>query len=819
MKLRKELARSPFTIVLVVALVAVAIATGPIGGPSALVRDAVGIDLETIARHEWWSFITADFFVDNLAELLAVVVAAVIGVGVSERLMGTRRAIVAFVITGVLGSAIGLAVQAIGVVTGEYWADAVRGLVTVDPLTPVLGTVAVASAFATVLWRRRLRTLVVATTAVFLLYSGTPTDLYRLLAVLVGVVIGTLWTHRRLSITRWTSSHHETRVLMATVVAIFAVGPVITLISHGRFGLLSPLGSFVVDGMPRSRPGGIPCTVGGAGQACAAQLGSHPGTGISAIILALVPLVILLLGAWGLLVGRRAAVYVIAAIATLDGVLAGFYFGVLPVIGQPSFAAQRAGQSPEFAFWMLANAVIPLLLAALVLSQVRHFTVRPIAGAWRAFVVTVGISAVATAAAYVGLGVVIAKQFKPAVGFFDLLADLPERFVPTSFLLAERRVFFPTSMASRLLYHGVGPLFWLAVLIAVIFLLRGPRSSRVLSAQSADVRSLLRRASGSMSFPATWPGNVYWFDDSRTLAIAYRVANGCAVTTGDPIGTSDAEEESLGQFVRFCDANGWTPVFYGIHAHWADVLSTFGWSTVVVAEETIIDPAQWEMTGKRWQDVRSSINRASREGVRASWGSWSSFSVGITSQIADISELWVVDKKLPELGFTLGGLDELRDPDVLLGLAIDSQGKVQAVTSWLPSWRDGVLIGYTLDFMRRRADGINGVMEFLIAEAAVRAKLDGLEHLSLSGAPLAVVERADPTALDRMLAWLGRSLEPVYGFRSLLKFKRKFQPQFSPLSLAYPDAMSLPAIAIAISRCYLPTLTLRETAMLVRSLR
>ena len=32
----------------------------------------------------------------------------------------------------------------------------------------------------------------------------------------------------------------------------------------------------------------------------------------------------------------------------------------------------------------------------------------------------------------------------------------------------------------------------------------------------------------------------------------------------------------------------------------------------------------------------------------------------------EICEQWVVQKGLPELGFTLGGLDELPDPDVRL---------------------------------------------------------------------------------------------------------------------------------------------------------
>ena len=68
------------------------------------------------------------------------------------------------------------------------------------------------------------------------------------------------------------------------------------------------------------------------------------------------------------------------------------------------------------------------------------------------------------------------------------------------------------------------------------------------------------------------------------------------------------------------------------------------------------------------------------------------------------------------MGFTLGALDELKDPDVRLLLAIAPDGAVQAVTSWLPSFRDGAVVGYTIDFMRRADDSVPGIMEFLIAQ-------------------------------------------------------------------------------------------------------
>ena len=44
---------------------------------------------------------------------------------------------------------------------------------------------------------------------------------------------------------------------------------------------------------------------------------------------------------------------------------------------------------------------------------------------------------------------------------------------------------------------------------------------------------------------------------------------------------------------------------------------------------------------------------------------------------------------VPEMGFTLGGIDELEDDEVLCCLAVDAEGQVQGVTSWLPVYADG----------------------------------------------------------------------------------------------------------------------------------
>jgi lysylphosphatidylglycerol synthetase-like protein (DUF2156 family) len=118
-------------------------------------------------------------------------------------------------------------------------------------------------------------------------------------------------------------------------------------------------------------------------------------------------------------------------------------------------------------------------------------------------------------------------------------------------------------------------------------------------------------------------------------------------------------------------------------------------------------------------------------------------------------------------------------------------------------------VGWTLDFMRRRGTGFRAGIEFLIASAALSFKEEGYEFISLSGAPLARTEGSTGT-LDRLLDRVGAALEPVYGFRSLLAFKAKFQPRYEPLFMVFPDAAALPGIANAVTRAYLPNVSLGQ---------
>jgi lysylphosphatidylglycerol synthetase-like protein (DUF2156 family) len=279
----------------------------------------------------------------------------------------------------------------------------------------------------------------------------------------------------------------------------------------------------------------------------------------------------------------------------------------------------------------------------------------------------------------------------------------------------------------------------------------------------------------------------------------------------------------LRAFATAAESAGLVPCLFSVTSETAGAASALGWQTLQVAEEAVIDLASLAFRGKAWQDVRTALNRAAAQGITHRLVALADQPRGIQVQVRAVSEQWTGDKGLPELGFTLGGVDEALDPRVRVGLAVDGDGTVHGVTSWIPviAPGGGPPVGWTLDVMRRSPDGFRSTMEFLVASACTAFRDEGASVVSLSGVPLAAARDGDrgvdAGALDAFLERLGGTLEPYYGFRSLQAFKSKFQPRHETLHLVFPDESALPRIGIALGRAYLPAAGARDLVALARA--
>ncbi|MGR2752573.1 bifunctional lysylphosphatidylglycerol flippase/synthetase MprF [Agromyces arachidis] len=347
--------------------------------------------------------------------------------------------------------------------------------------------------------------------------------------------------------------------------------------------------------------------------------------------------------------------------------------------------------------------------------------------------------------------------------------------------------------------------------------LPGARDAQRPGALADSARQTIREVGGGpLSWMATWPDNRILIGSEPGALVAYQTHQGVAIALSDPIAPPGGMRRALADFVDEVERAGFVACVFGATDRAKEAMPD-GWRAVQIAEDTIVDLPGLAFTGKPWSAARQALNRADREGVTFRFGTLADEPFRIRAQVDAISARWVGGKDLPEMRFTLGTVDEALDPAVRMAFA-EHDGTVEGFLSWLPVYREGGEVdGWTLDLMRRRDGGFGPVMEFLIAASAAAFRDEGARFLSLSGAPLARSTPAAPDELspvDALLDRLGGMLEPAYGFRSLHRFKQKFNPRPEPLHLLYRDGGDLARIGLGLTRAYLPD---ASVAALVRA--
>ncbi|WP_433272079.1 bifunctional lysylphosphatidylglycerol flippase/synthetase MprF [Actinosynnema sp. CS-041913] len=793
--------RAPATVGAVLALWTLGAATGSLwSGPSDELLDTVGFGVSS----PLWTAVTSGLWCANLAGYLATTVLLLLFGPVAEREFGAVRAFALVVVSQVLGVFAGVGLVQVG--ADWSWLSYLNYDLAVGPSPGIVGLALALSFKLSPLWRRRVRLLVVLGLLVLALYSGYLEDVLRLCGGIVGLVVGLVAVRGRPAPTP--PSREETRVLVALLLAASALGPVVVLLSPYADGPLSWFADVLAVPQPDSAVVTTYCTDPDLVDLCRALETQAVYDRLPALLMSVMPALLLLVLAEGLRRGRRFAWWAALVLNVAMTGLIGWYVWDAVVL-DPSVTP---GVLVEYSIPFL----LPLGIVVVLLTTRSHF---PLATPVRRFwTVTVG-GFVGLGALYVLGGWLARDQFVPRPGLVDLVTDLPTRFLPPGYLGLTPLPFRPDDLVAAVLFEYTGMVFWLVVLYA---LLRATWSARDVEDADAASRArelMVRHGGTSMSYMTTWRGNRYWFTPDGRAVVAYRVVATIALTVGDPIGPPDACRDAVRGFAEFCAHEGWTPCLYSISEGLRDEVAPLGWHAVQVAEDTVIPLADLRFTGKKWQDVRTALNKAAKQGVTAEWWRYADAPPALTDQIRSISAEWVADKGLPEMGFTLGGLAELSGEGVRCLIAVDADRTVHGVTSWLPVYVDGRIVGWTLDFMRRRGSAFAGSMEFLIASAAMTLKEEGAGFLSLSGAPLARLDRGGrPCGLQRVLDFMGQALEPVYGFRSLFAFKAKFQPVYRPMFMAYPDPAALPRIANAVGRAYLPGMNLRQGMRLARML-
>ncbi|MFS0018319.1 bifunctional lysylphosphatidylglycerol flippase/synthetase MprF [Corynebacterium striatum] len=710
----------------------------------------------------------------------------------TEKVLGSKKYFVVGLLAQMVSAPLALVIaRGIEIADLNRWGDNLLHNFLFTPVGWIFGAAMYASAIMPRLWKRRFRVLIMVLALTNVFYAGSLADVLGLTAALLGFFLG-MWRHPQ---PRATPSLRERRVLVALILGAVAISPVLVAINPIAEGPFSDLTRLMWGPVLSDVSVEVLCTLDSTSDACISAADIARMHGFGPMLANLMPLLLQLVLCFGLVRGRRVAwsLSLVVQLASL-----GFLLIQLWDLDQDGFFLYGVN---------LFEALLPWLFCiAVLLYSHKLFSVHESPRMLKKYAGILAIVAASCSAAWL-LGTLLVKSaFVGGASLSTALAEWPLRFLPAVITLVAPHELIPANGFGWFFYEWVGNVWWLAVIWALWRCFAAPSDPQQ-EADRVKAREILERRSGDhLSFMTLWQGNRYFFE--RDSYVAYRASNGIALTLGGPVGDDISRE-----FEDFVRTEGMTPAWYSVNADFANNHPDF--KRLEVAEEAVLSCENTEFKGKKFQNIRTARNKAAKEGVTTVWTTWDELDVGVASALVALSEEWVSEKALPEMGFTLGGIEEMKVAGTRLLLAIGDDGMIHGMTSWMPVSRDGQLVGYTLDVMRRNDQGFKGVMELLISEALVIAAGEGCEWISLSGAPLAGAAQ-NPSTLDTLLAKIGEQMEPLYGFRSLAASKRKFQPEEHKWFLCYEDELSLPSIGLAVVHAYLPNLKASEALNALR---
>lgn len=288
----------------------------------------------------------------------------------------------------------------------------------------------------------------------------------------------------------------------------------------------------------------------------------------------------------------------------------------------------------------------------------------------------------------------------------------------------------------------------------------------------------------------------YFFSSDGRSLVAYAYVRGHAMVAADPIGPPEDTGRTLDEFLEFCRGNGWSVAFLAVREADAELYRARGMHVLYLGDEAILHPDEFRLEGRRMKAVREAVNRVGRE---------HSFELlhedraapELVAQLNEISEMW--REGAAERGFTMELGDDVEgvDPDYRIALARDRSGRPAGFLRFVPAYSSAEP-GYSLDLMRRRPDAENGLTEFLIANAAVALREEGVTRLSLNFAAWGrLLDSAqDAGVWGRIERRIARGLNPFFQIQSLRDFNAKFYPEWLPRSLVIDDVGNLPKVAL-----------------------
>ncbi|WP_329222886.1 bifunctional lysylphosphatidylglycerol synthetase/lysine--tRNA ligase LysX [Streptomyces sp. NBC_01485] len=340
----------------------------------------------------------------------------------------------------------------------------------------------------------------------------------------------------------------------------------------------------------------------------------------------------------------------------------------------------------------------------------------------------------------------------------------------------------------------------LALLNAAATLFRSQRLEAALHGdEESRIRALLKAygEQDSLGYFATRRDKAVVFSPSAKAAVTYRVEAGVCLASGDPVGDREAWPHAIAAWLDAARRHAWAPAVMGASEDGAKAFARAGLGALQLGDEAILHVASFDLAGRGMRVTRQAVNRVRRTGATCRVRRHSTLTDQEMEEVVDRADAWRDTET--ERGFSMA-LDRLGDPadgDCLLVEALDEDGRLLALLSFVPWGTDGI----SLDLMRRDRSAPNGVMEFMVADVCAAAPKLGVHRISLNFAVFrsAFEEGARIGAGPVLRLWRRLLLffSRWWQLEALYRSNAKYRPAWYPRFLCYGDAGSLARVGLA----------------------
>jgi lysyl-tRNA synthetase class 2 len=452
------------------------------------------------------------------------------------------------------------------------------------------------------------------------------------------------------------------------------------------------------------------------------------------------------------------------------------------------------------------GAVVSLALLTLLVRYRGEFTaLSDPRTRWRAAANFVGLSALAFA-----LGLVITSAHpsseRGAPGFADRC-----QHVLYGLFGFEGPVEYTSDRVNDIVAYSLGGLGLLIACSTVYLLLRPARPVAELGVEDeARLRALLDRhgARDSLGHFALRRDKSVVFSPSGKAAVCYRVVSGVALAGGDPIGDVEAWPGAIEQYMELARAHAWLPAVVGCSETGGEVWTReTGLDALELGDEAIVRTADFTLQGRAMRNVRQMVKRIERSGYVCRVRRVRDLTEEEKQRVRLAADAWRGTDTERGFSMALGRFGEEADGDCVVVTAHKERepgdphpelGDLRAVLHFVPWGRDGM----SLELMRRDRSADPGLNELLIVAALQEAPALKVSRVSLNFAmfrsALARGERIGAGPVLRGWRGLLVFLSRWFQIESLYKFNAKFQPEWVPRFLVFPNSRDLPRIGFAI---------------------